>query len=127
MRIERFTTTPQQPASLSIPTAARNVVLNEHDLGARVAVAMPGDIMTYHVGMLARDRWPSSFVLTEERRITLNAVANRVRKLADAGWVHLLQRRVGDECFAYLLVVRPRPRLRRGAAMPAPVSHLQAA
>ena len=126
MRIERLTTPPQQPAPLSI-TAALNVVRNEHDLGARVAVAMPGDIMTYHVGMLARDRWPCSFVLTEERRITLNAVANRVRKLADAGWVHLLQRRVGDECFAYLLVVRPRPRRSRGAAMPAPVSHLQAA
>lgn len=127
MRITRLTASPQQSAPLSSPDAAIHIVLNEHDLAMRLADAKPGDVMTYHVGMLARDRWPTSLVLAEERRIALNAVADRVRKLADAGWVHLLQRRVGDECFAYLLVVRPWPRLRRRAAMPVPVPFLQAA
>ena len=81
----------------------------ENEFGDRLADAAPGDVITYYVGMLAADRAANSLTLTETRRIELNALADRVLRLAEAGRVHLLQRRVGPDRFAYLATVRPRP------------------
>ncbi len=102
-------------------------VMSENDLCDRLADALPGDIITYHVGLLARDRAPQSQMLSLERCRKLGAVADRALQLAEAGWAHLVQRRIGEECFAYLLIVRPRPRAHRGVALPAPVALQQAA
>jgi hypothetical protein len=101
--------------------------MSENDLHDRLADALPGDVITYHVGLLARDRAPQSQMLSKEHCRELSTVADKVLKLADAGWAHLVQRRIGEECFAYLLIVRPRPRALRGIAMAAPVALQQAA
>ena len=72
--------------------------------------AKPGTVIVYHVGHLAFDRTLTAGVLPEWRRRELGAVANRAFRLAESGWVHLLQRRVDAMRCAYLIVVRPRPR-----------------
>lgn len=96
-------------------------VLTEIELCDRVAGAMPGSVITYHVGLLARDRDRLASSLAAQQRQALNAVADRAWKLAAADWVHLVQRRVGEACFAYQLVIRPRPLSARSArALAAP-------
>jgi hypothetical protein len=45
--------------------------------------------------------------------------------MAEAGLCHLLQRRMGTECFAYILVVRPRSANSRGMASAALLQKLQ--
>ena len=113
MRVTAFTQTPSQPAR-------PDVVRSLNGLADRLAAAMPGEAITYHVGMLARDRWPLSFVLPEVHRLELNAIADRAQQLADAGMVHLVQRRLAEERFAYLLIVRPRPRRQATQRRPVP-------
>jgi hypothetical protein len=88
-----------------------DVVLTLNAFCDRFADAPPGGSITYHVGMLARDREPKISELPEERRRELQLIADRARDLAACGWAHLLQRRVGPRCFAYLLVVRRRRRI----------------
>jgi len=122
MHVVHLNTQALPPAAISLPMAARPAVLTENDLCDRLADAQAGDVITYHVGMLARDRAPQTQVLSLDRCRDLGAVADRVLQLAEAGWVHLVQRRIGEECFAYLLIVRPRPRARRGVAMPVPAA-----
>ncbi|WP_109872823.1 hypothetical protein [Falsiroseomonas bella] len=112
-----------RPASTAVlPFAARaDVVSTENELHDRFAAALPGTAIVYHIGMLARDRDRLATTLTPERREELNALASRAWRLAAAGWADLLQRRVGDACFAYLLVVRRRPLSARSArALAAP-------
>jgi hypothetical protein len=98
-----------------------DIVTNENELCDRLAEATPGTAITYHIGMLARDRDRLATKLTPQQRNELNAVASRAWRLAAAGWADLVQRRVGDACFAYLLVVRRRPlsaRSQRAMALP---------
>ena len=47
--------------------AAQPIVLTENDLCDRLADAQVGDVITYHVGMLARDRAPQTQVLGPDR------------------------------------------------------------
>ena len=93
-------------------TPPPDIVRNQHELSARLADAAPGEIIPYYVGMLAADRSPTSKALTETQRVTLNALAGRMLQLAEAGRVHLVQRRIGRERFAYIAIVRPQPRRR---------------
>ena len=99
-----------------------DVVLTEHGLCDRFAEAAPGDAIVYHIGLLARDRDKVATNLAPDHRDELEIVARRAWQMAEAGLAHLLQRRVADERFAYLLIVRPRPRGHRGMAMPLPVA-----
>jgi hypothetical protein len=85
----------------------------------RVMLATPGDMIVYHLGLLARDRDRNASELPDVQRLELDAVADYAWRLADAGWCHLLQRRVALECFAYLVVICPRPRQQR-TTMPQP-------
>lgn len=98
-----------------------DIVVDANALCDRVTAAAPGDAITYFVGMLARDRDRLASCLSPEQRIELDATADYAWRLADAGWAHLAQRRVRPECFAYLVIVRPRPRQQRScvAAPPA--------
>jgi hypothetical protein len=105
MRIEH----PASHAVLPFP-ARFDVVRTENELHDRLADAMPGTSIIYHIGLLARDRDRVATVLTPEQRDELHALAARVWRLAAGGWADLLQRRVSHECFAYLLVVRKRTR-----------------
>jgi hypothetical protein len=94
----------------AVPFSSRpDVATTENALCDRMADALPGTVIIYHLGMLARDRDRLATMLTPERRDELNAVASRAWRFAAAGWADLVQRRHGDGCFAYLLVVRRRP------------------
>ena len=98
-----------RPALLSDLDVLPAVPLTENEFSDRIADAVPGQVITYYVGLLAHDRWAMSMKLPEPRRVELNAIANHALQLAEVGRVHLLQRRVGPGRFAYLAVVRPQP------------------
>lgn len=118
MRISRVT-----PASLTSMSRAKGTDCNILSLNAfcdRLAAAAAGDVITYYIGMLAHDCGAMSLVHAEPRRMELCAIASRALQLSDAGRVHLLQRRIGPERFAYLAIVRPQPR-RLGREMAVPV------
>jgi hypothetical protein len=102
-----------------------DVVRTENGLCDRLADATPGDTIVYHIGLLARDRDKIVTMLMPERRDELEIVARRAWQMAEAGLVHLLQRRVADECFAYLVIVRPRPRNARSVLAMAVADLLQ--
>ena len=120
MHVVQLNTRLLPPTSASLPSAAQPIVLTENDLCDRLADAQVGDVITYHVGMLARDRAPQTQVLGPDRCRDLGAVADRALQLAEAGWVHLVQSRLDEARFAYLLIVRSRPRARPNVAMPFP-------
>lgn len=104
-----------------------DVVLTENGLCDRFAEAAPGDAIVYHIGLLARDRDKVATSLAADERDELETIARRAWQMAEAGLAHLLQRRVADERFAYLLIVRPRSRGHRGMATPLPVATQRAA
>lgn len=115
---------PLTPDSLSltaaIPEDPSMMVPDVRDANAlcdRVTAASPGDTIAYHVGFLARDRYRIISDLPEDERLELEALADCVMRMGEAGWVHLLQRRIKVECLAYLVVVRTRPRQRRGESV----------
>ena len=104
---------PQNPDQASLSDAADlaallDLVLNENTLCDRFADASAGDAITYHIGLLARDRDKVATELPPERRDELELGARRAFAMAESGLCHLLQRRMGTECFAYVLIVRPR-------------------
>ena len=115
----------EHPASHAVlPFTSRfDVVSNENQLHDRLADAVPGTTIVYHIGILARDRDRLATTLTPEQRDELNALASRAWRLAAAGWADLLQRRLGEECFAYLLIVRKRPRRNAVSFPPPPLRH----
>jgi len=86
----------------------------------RLGDAPPGTTLTYHIGLLVCDRAPTRTNLSPEERAELDLLADRVFQLAEQGWVHLVQRRLVPECFAYQVVVRPRSRRK---PIPAPSAH----
>ena len=110
MHVVDFKTKTQPRAEPPAMLALQDMVRSANDLCDRLADAMPGEIIPYYVGMLAADRAPTSLTLSEAQRIELNALADRMRQLADGCRVHLVQRRLGPERFAYLAIVRPQPR-----------------
>lgn len=72
--------------------------------------ASPGDAITYHRGALARDICPQLKLLDQDERVRLARLAGRAHALAEAGLLHLVQRRHGFEDFSYLAIARRRPR-----------------
>jgi hypothetical protein len=103
------------------PCSSLDIPRDTNALCERVMQASPGEAILYHLGMLARDRERHISELPEQERIDLDAVADYAWRLADAGWCHLLQRRAALECFAYLVVMRPRPRQQRAMPTPRPM------
>ncbi len=87
---------------------SRAVALSANGLCDRFADAKPGEAITYHTGMLARDRDKLATTLPPEQRNELELVAQRAWSMAEAGLCHLVQRRIDTERFAYVLIVRPR-------------------
>lgn len=94
-------------------------------LGAWFARAAAGDRVTYWRGTLAFDLWPASGRLDDRGRRQLAAAASFAWSLSEQGLAHLVQRRLGPDRFEYILEVRPRAR--RGAALTARPSILEAA
>lgn len=93
-----------------------DVALNENALCDRYADASPGDVIVYHIGLLARDRDRLASDLPPDHRADLDATARRAWAMAAAGLGHLMQRRVAEGRCAYLLIVRARPRSARSTA-----------
>ncbi|MCA3278961.1 MAG: hypothetical protein ING10_06805 [Roseomonas sp.] len=94
-------------ARMDIVTSS-DAALTENSLCDRFADAKPGDAITYHIGMLARDRDKVATMLPPAQRDELDLVARRAWSMAEAGLCHLMQQRMATECFAYVLIVRPR-------------------
>lgn len=105
-------TSPELPANETLLSVEDllDVVLTENGLCDRYADASPGDVIVYHIGLLARDRDRLASSLAPDARAELDRVADRVWAMAAQGLVHLLQRRVAPGRLAYLAVARPRPR-----------------
>lgn len=90
--------------------------ISDGALRAWLRQAHTGDVLVYHRGFLARDAILEGGELSERQRAELGRLARRARYAAEAGHIHLLQRRLGKEEFEYLAVMRPR-RARPAAAL----------
>ena len=82
--------------------------LTEIDLLAWLNQARVGDAIEYHRGSLALDRSSRGQARTENDRVTLDHLATLAMRLSDRGLVHLVQRRIGTDQYAYLAIARPR-------------------
>jgi hypothetical protein len=80
----------------------------EIDLLAWLGQATVGDIVEYHQGFLALDRSSCGDPRSGHDRMALGRVAICALRLADRGFVHLIQRRLCSDRFSYLAVARPR-------------------
>ena len=84
--------------------------LTDIDFLAWLATAEPGAALEYHRGFLCVDcaELVSKLGPSDRKRLlTLSDVAARAER---GGLVHLVQRRVATDVFAYLAIARPRPR-----------------
>ncbi len=79
-----------------------------------LATARPGAAMEYHRGFLALDRGKGS-PLGEERGLELDRVAAALMTMAEAGQIHLVQRRHGGADYTYVAVAA-QPGSRRSAS-----------
>ena len=84
--------------------------ITEIELCAWLAQADPDDVLEYYRGLLAVDRAPYGQPMSAKDRFALGLLGDRAMRLADHGFVHLLQRRLGPDNFSYLAIARPRPR-----------------
>ncbi|MBI4968212.1 MAG: hypothetical protein HZC25_08860 [Rhodospirillales bacterium] len=66
--------------------------------------AARGDVIEYHRGHLANDRFPGHSALTERQYRELGQVAERMAVLAAEGRVVLAQKRIDTERVAYLAI-----------------------
>jgi hypothetical protein len=70
-----------------------------------VATATPGGVLEYFRGHLAVDRVAPGSRLGREASDELDRVADAAMALAQAGRVHLVQRRHGDGDYSYFLIL----------------------
>jgi hypothetical protein len=91
------------------------------DLCGWLAMAMPGSATVYHRGHLGRDRCRSTTRLSERDRQGLIALARQALLAAEAGRVHLLQRRHGDGDYSYIAVKARTLRRASGATPEHPI------
>jgi hypothetical protein len=84
--------------------------LTEAMFCAWLGAAVAGDAIIYHRGTLARDTCPQMNLRSLDERVRVARLSSRALKLAEAGLLHLVQRRHGFEDFAYIAIARPKPR-----------------
>ena len=89
--------------------------ITEIDFCAWLGQVEPGDIFEYYQGFLGVDLTPFGNPMNSKTRAELARTRARVYDLAERGFVHLVQRRLGADIFSYLAIARPSPD-------PAPVS-----
>ncbi|MDX9859295.1 MAG: hypothetical protein RBS99_00115 [Rhodospirillales bacterium] len=90
---------------MNIPAPLR-CPFTESRFCAWVAQAKPGDEVEYHRGFLVIDlTLPGA--LSRVARAELAVVAACAFDLAERGFIHLVQRRIGPSVFAYLAIARP--------------------
>jgi len=102
--------------SMGMKTADHLAILvtNEVALTAWLNQSAPGETIEYHRGFLGIDRTPLGQPMSPEDRGHLIRIAERAMRLAEQGFVHLVQRRIATDTFSYLAVARVRP---AGAAL----------
>lgn len=83
--------------------------IDEMMLCAWAAQAAPGETIEYHRGFLGLDRTSYGLPMSPEDRAALIRMATRAFALAERGFVHPVQRRLGPDRFSYLAIARPRP------------------
>lgn len=86
-----------------------SVSVTEIAFCAWVAQAGPGDRLEYHRGFLGIDTGSVISTLPEDERRRLGALAGAAHRAFEAGLVHLVQRRLGPDRFAYFAIARARP------------------
>ena len=101
-----------------IATPPPLAALTETALCKWLGAAAPGEALTYHRGALARQLCPQLNLLAPEERVRLARLSSRALKLAEAGQVHLVQRRHGFEDYEYVAIARRRPRRSAPSIMP---------
>ena len=83
--------------------------ITEIALCSWLSQAAPGETLEYHRGLLCMDRGGFDTAQKNARSHTLNLLANRAYDLAERGFVHLVQRRIGPDTFSYRAIARPLP------------------
>ncbi len=86
-----------------------NTAITELQFCAWVAQAMPGDRLEYHRGHLAVDADKITSNLDLNARAELALLRDRAFWSEGQGLVHLVQRRLGLDLFAYIAIARPKP------------------
>jgi len=84
--------------------------LTDIDLNAWIAQADTGDALIYHRGFLVVDADKSLSTLPKDRREALRGVADAAFRAAEQGLVHLVQKRLDTDRFAYIAIARPKPK-----------------
>ena len=84
-------------------------IITEIEFCTWLGQAEPGDSLEYHRGFLLVDLTPFGGPLCSEARSELARTSARAYDLAERGFVHLVQRRLGPDSFSYLAIVRPLP------------------
>lgn len=92
------------------------VSMDEVAFCAWVAQAEPGAALVYHRGFLVVDTDKQCSRLSPSSRTDLRKLADAAFEAAQQGLVHLVQRRLATERFAYIAVARPKPQ-RAGLAL----------
>lgn len=98
------------PLTSITTTSPANPPLNEATFCTWLGAAAPGDAITYHRGALVRDTCPQLKLLEQDERVRVARLSSRALTLAEAGLLHLVQRRHGFEDFSYVAIARPKPR-----------------
>jgi hypothetical protein len=83
--------------------------ITEIEFCAWLGQATPGDALEYHRGFLVVDLTPFGGPMCSEARSELARTSTRAYGLAERGFVHLVQRRLGPDTFSYLAIARPLP------------------
>ena len=83
--------------------------ISDVELCAWIAQAEPGAWLEYHRGFLVIDAMAGISKLPEPDRRRLEALAAGAHRAFHEGLVHLVQVRIGPDCFAYVAIARPRP------------------
>ena len=79
------------------------------ELCAWIGQAEPGQWLEYHRGFLVIDAMARISTLAESDRVRLAGLGRAARRAGEAGLVHLVQRRIGPDRFAYIAIARRRP------------------
>lgn len=85
----------------------RRPFVTRTEFGMWLACAEPGTILQYHNGFLALDVVVAGSRFSASDRQEIVDIAGYARWASDEHMVHLVQRRLGPNRFAYLAVMRP--------------------
>ena len=102
--MQTFTPIPSDPVHVRASRPLADV-----EFCAWVGQAVPGDRLEYHRGFLGIDAMRGISTLPEPERRRVAGLAAAAFRAFEAGFVHLVQARLGPDRFAYLAVARPRP------------------